>query len=481
MEPRQTKTGQSPDQTRNCVCMLRGAATKRHRTFAPPTTFRSSWCTPDVAGRGHRCGPVYADDPSLHLRGSSLCRLSLNVHFCVCAGLNAAHLRARGLFLGRHNCCFASDHLVRECRCACVGQSDHGACSRSTRHANYLQRRRAARGCVDGASADKDRTISRPDLGLHLHATWCSNKTASYVCTADHVPIVMVRSRCCGAWSSVRACLCRRPVLALARFLVVSPVLERPFLRMRWSECRALACAWFVSWASQLLFCVRPSGSGMSVCLRWAVRPRRLLAFDSTCKLSPAPSRSARMEPRQTKTGQSPDQTRNCVCMLRGAATKRHRTFAPPTTFRSSWCAPDVAGRGHRCGRVYADDPSLHLRGSSLCRLSLNVHFCVCAGLNAAHLRARGLFLGRHNCCFASDHLVRECRCACVGQSDHGACSRSTRHANYLQRRRAARGCVERCCTIYRLPGLEDIRLKKRSAAAVSAARMEGPSPLSCG
>ena len=170
MEPRQTKTGQSPDQTSDCICMLRGAATKRHRTFAPPTTFRSSWCAPDVAGRGHRCGRVYADDPSLHLRGSSLCRLSLDVHFCVCAGLNAAHLRARGLFLGRYNCCFASDHLVRECRCACVGQSDHGACSRSTRHANYLQRRRAARGCVDGASADKDRTISRPDLGLHLHA-----------------------------------------------------------------------------------------------------------------------------------------------------------------------------------------------------------------------------------------------------------------------------------------------------------------------
>ena len=149
MEPRQTKTGQSPDQTSDCICMLRGAATKRHRTFAPPTTFRSSWCAPDVAGRGHRCGRVYADDPSLHLRGSSLCRLSLDVHFCVCAenALNAAHLRARGLFLGRHNCCFA----------------------------------------------------------------------------------------------------------------------------------------------------IRPSGSGMSICLHWAVRPRRLLAFDSTCKLSPAPSCSARM------------------------------------------------------------------------------------------------------------------------------------------------------------------------------------------
>ena len=318
MEPRQTKTGQSPDQTSDCICMLRGAATKRHRTFAPPTTFRSSWCAPDVAGRGHRCGRVYADDPSLHLRGSSLCRLSLDVHFCVCAGLNAAHLRARGLFLGRHNCCFASDHLVQECRCACVGQSDHGACSRSTRHANYLQRRRAARGC------------GQSDHGA------CSRSTR-----------------------------------------------HANYLQRRW------------------------------------------------------------MEPRQTKTGQSPDQTSDCICMLRGAATKRHRTFAPPTTFRSSWCAPDVAGRGHRCGRVYADDPSLHLRGSSLCRLSLDVHFCVCAGLNAAHLRARGLFLGRHNCCFATDHLVRECRCACVGQSDHGACSRSTRHANYLQRRRAARGCVD--------------------------------------
>ena len=188
---------------------------------------------------------------------------------------------------------------------------------------------------ADGASADKDRTISRPDLGLHLYATWCSNKTASYVCTADHVPIVMVRSRCCGA------CLCRRPVLALARFLVVSPVLGRPFLRMRWSECRALACAWFVSWASQLLFCDRPSGSGMSVCLRWAVRPRRLLAFDSTCKLSPAPSRSAwmcgwslgRQKPDNLQT--RPRTAFACyVVQQQNGIVRLHRR----PRFRSSWC-----------------------------------------------------------------------------------------------------------------------------------------------
>ena len=336
---------------------------------------------------------------------------------------------------------------------------------------------------ADGASADKDRTISRPDLGLHLHATWCSNKTASYVCTADHVPIVMVRSRCCGAWSSVRACLCRRPVLALARFLVVSPVLDVHFcvcaglnaahLRARGLFLGRHNCCFATDHLVRECRCACVGQSDHGACSRSTRHANYLQRRRAARGCVDGASAD--------KTGQSPDQTRNCVCMLRGAATKRHRTFAPPTTFRSSWCAPDVAGRGHRCGRVYADDPSLHLRGSSLCRLSLDVHFCVCAGLNAAHLRARGLLLGRHNCCFATDHLVRECRCACVGQSDHGACSRSTRHANYLQRRRAARGCVERCCTIYRLPGLEDIRLKKRSAAAVSAARMEGPSPLSCG